>query len=109
MVSIGPNTQSYNFTYKFTLPVKDVNLTEKYTPGSMMYFIDKNPDFSKFKKIILVARMDTILDNLQANFTLFVPSDKSLKCVNDTLFHNMNITTARHIVKNIYVEKENTL
>ena len=44
--------------------------------------------------------MDNILDNLQADFTLFIPSDTELKYRNiqEDFYVNMDQGTARHIV-----------
>jgi uncharacterized surface protein with fasciclin (FAS1) repeats len=65
-----------------------------------MYLIENHPDFSKFRYIIKLAVMDNLLDNLQANFTLFVPSDSDLKYRNipEDFYVNMDQGTARHIV-----------
>ena len=82
MAYCGPNTQRYNFTHMFgfndlngKLPIK------KYTKGSIMFLFDTHPDFTYFSYIIKLAEMDTILDNLQANFTIFAPADSELKYI----------------------------
>lgn len=101
MTSIGPNCQRYNFTHMFDFTDLRGKLPEKkYQKGSIMYLIDNHPDFSKFCYIIKVAGMDNILDNMQANFTLFVPSDTDLKYrkIPENFYVDMDQGTARHIV-----------
>ena len=65
-----------------------------------MFLIENHPDFSRFYYIIKLAVMDNILDNLQADFTLFIPSDTELKYRNiqEDFYVNMDQGTARHIV-----------
>ena len=101
MTSSGPNCQRYNFTHMFDFVDLRGKLPEKeYKKGSIMYLIENHPDFSKFCYIIKLAVMDDVLDNLQANFTLFVPSDSELKyrSVPEDFYVNMDQGTARHIV-----------
>jgi uncharacterized surface protein with fasciclin (FAS1) repeats len=68
-------------------------------PNSLMGIIYANPDFSRFKYMVETARMQTVLDNMQANCTLFIPSDKAIAHISDSLFVNMDSAVARHIVK----------
>ena len=101
MTSIGPNCQRYNFTHMFDfVDLRGKFPQKKYKTGSIMYLIENHPDFSKFCYIIKLAVMDDVLDNLLADFTLFVPSDSELKYRNITedFYVNMDQGTARHIV-----------
>lgn len=102
MSSCGPNTQSLNFTHMFksnksNKPNK--NLTCNYTKGSIMELLNSHPDFTKFTYIIKLAEMDKILDDTQANFTIFVPSDNELKYnSSDDILSTMDRGDARQIV-----------
>ena len=101
MTSTGPNSQRYNFTHMFDfVDLKGKFPEKKYKKGSIMYLIENHPDFSKFCYIIKLAVMDNVLDNLQADFTLFVSSDSELKYRNipEDFYVNMDQGTARHIV-----------
>lgn len=110
MVSIGPYSQSNNFTHMFDFTDLQTNQTKKqsigYCPNSLMSIIHKNPDFSKFKYLVKLANLENILDSSQANFTLFIPSDNQIKHIPDEIFINMDSSTARHIVKSSMLEKK---
>lgn len=100
MVSIGPYSQSYNYTHMWNKgDLRPSNIKQQFCPQSMMGIINSTSDFSKFNYVIKLARMENILDHSQANFTLFVPSDKALQGINENIFSNMDDATARHIVK----------
>jgi hypothetical protein len=101
MTSSGPNSQSYNFTHMFQFNDINGNLPKlHYTKGSIMYLIDTHPEFTKFCYLIKLAEMDIILDNIQSNFTLFVPADSELKYkIDPEVFLNMDKGTARTILK----------
>lgn len=109
MVSIGPNSQSYNFTHMFDMG--DLRGCPKNKPrceNSLMFLIDNNPDFSKFRYMVNLAKMDDLLDNIQADFTLFVPSDMFMNKIDDSVFVNMDIAEARHIVKSSMLDRKIT-
>lgn len=101
MVSVGPDKQSYNYTHMWSFPdlrgpeEKHVLATR---PDSMFNFLYKNPEFSKFTKIIQKALMAGQYDNYDANFTLFAPKDESLKSVPQEFFDNMDTGLAKQIV-----------
>jgi len=100
MTSCGPNSQPLNFTYLFKNRqiVRDIPRTS-YTKGSIMDILNTHPDFTKFTYIIKLAEMDNILDNIQANFTIFVPSDTELKYEYiDNRIATMDTGDAREIV-----------
>lgn len=100
MVSIGPYTESYNCTHMWDKgDLRSFHKKEQFCPHSLMGIIHSNADFTKFNYLVKLARLENILDNSQANFTLFVPSDKALEGINENVFSNMDDATARHIVK----------
>lgn len=105
MVSIGPYSQSYNFTHMFNKGDLRGCLKEpKYCPNSLMDIIDKHPDFTIFKHIINLSGLENILSDKQANFTLFVPSDTQLQGINQNVLVHMDNALARHIVKSSTID-----
>ena len=94
-----PATQSYDFTHMWDMTDLRAPSTGKtYCPNSMMQLISSNPDFRKFKYIVTLADMEDVLSASQADFTLFVPSDKSISHLGEGPFLNMDKGTARSIV-----------
>lgn len=101
MVSNGPNSQSYNFTHMFdiqddrgTFPLRVANT------NSLLDIIRTNPDFSKFNYILKLSRLENLFNNIQSNFTIFIPSDKALnQQFDETIFINMDQNTAVHLIK----------
>jgi len=101
MTSCGPYSQRYNFTHMFDINGVNGKIPPKiYTKGSIMYLINTHPDFNYFSYIIRLAELDIILDNIQADFTLFVPSDTEIKMKYkyDDFLLTMDQSTAKSIV-----------
>jgi len=100
MTSSGPYSQSMNFTHMF-------NMTDFRGPypkrepckDTLLGKITNNPDFTKFNFMVRRAGLEEFLNSPQANFTIFIPSDKALQFINADIFTNMDILTARKIVK----------
>jgi len=104
----GPYSQSYNFTSMFDMTDKRgiLPITKPY-PGTLLGTIQSNPDFSKFNYLVKLAAQEEILNCIQANFTIFVPSDQSLKKnFDDNVFINMDPTTAWYIVKSCMIKNK---
>jgi len=98
MVSIGPYTQATNYTHTFDIPDLRGPLPKRtFREGTLSCIIENHPDFSMFKHLVNIAQLDNIFDDLQANITLFIPSDQQLqaKGINVT---NIDIGSARNIV-----------
>ena len=109
MVSPGPSHEEMNFTYMFDMPDLRGPLPEiKYNKDSIMSKLNDNADYSKFKYIIKLANLDGIYSDIQANFTLFVPSDKALSHINDNVFINMDLLTARNIIRSSTLKRRIT-
>ena len=109
MTSSGPYSEAMNFTHMFDMPDLRGPLPElTYCKGSITYIINERPDFSKFKYILNLAKLDGIYNDMQANFTVFVPSDKALSHINNNVFVNMNVLTARAIVKSSTLNRKIT-
>ena len=104
----GPYSQSYNFTSMFDMTDKRgvLPITKPY-PGTLLDTIQSNPDFSKFNYLIKLASQEEVLNCIQANFTMFIPSDESLKkTFDDNIFINMDPTTAWYIVKSSMIKNK---
>jgi len=100
MVSIGPNSQSYNFTHMFRMrDLRSPKQPPSYCRDSLMGIISRSTNFSKFKHMVLTAGLDAVLNDPQANFTMFVPDDRAIQGLGDGIFLNMDDATARHVVK----------
>ena len=101
MTANQPYSMSMNFQHMWDIP----DLRGKYpisTPckGSLLDFISSHPDFKIFNFMVKRAQMEDIFNQKQANFTLFIPSDKALSLKdNEDVFTNMDILTAKTIVK----------
>ena len=82
MVSVGPNTQATIMTrnemcnfpnFSNCTPCQTVKAP--YSCNSIMSYIDKDPRLSNFKDLVLKAKMDSMLNDDQGDFTVFVPID----------------------------------
>ena len=102
MTSIGPNSQSYNFIHSFDIPDLKRNVTKEpsYTQGTLMWMINSDPNFSKIKYMIKLAKLDGIYNDPQANITLFIPYDLFLKHIAEEYFTEMDIGAARQTIQN---------
>ncbi len=101
MTSYTPNCQSLDYTHMYIF--NDYrNLSNKHkvctNPDSILGFIYNNPKFSKFFKITERAMMVGQLNNIQANFTIFIPSNDSLQHIPDEFLNTMDDGMAKQIV-----------
>lgn len=103
MTSCYPNWQSQNYTHMFDIPdLRGPLPKEVLCPGSLADIIDKTPELSAFNFILRRSGFLPRYNELQANFTLFLPSDAYIKDVN--FIKNMDIGTAISIVRNCTVD-----
>jgi len=109
MTSSGPYYEATNFTQMFDMPdLRGPPLETKYCKNSLSGIINNNPDFSKFKYILKLSKLDGIYDDSQADYTLFVPTDDSLKNIPSGVFVNMDMLTARNIIKSSTIKRKIT-
>lgn len=109
MVSIGPYTEVMNFTHMFDIPDNRGPLpVKKETPGSLAYLVANHQDFKRFRYMLRLAKLDGLYNDCQANCTIFVPSDESLKGIPDDVFINMDDATARHIINSSTLNRKIT-
>lgn len=106
MTSLGPYTEAHNNTHMFDIPDLRGNVKQEFYPTSLMGIIDTHQDFTKFKYMVQLAKLEYILNDPQADFTLFVPSDTALKDIEEGIFINMDIAVARHIVKSSMMDRK---
>lgn len=107
MTYCGPYTQPQNFTHMFDMPDLRGPLPKIIAqPNTLLRIIDDHPDFTKFKFMVDRACLRDTLNSKQSDFTLFIPSDKALSMkVSDNYFVNMDILTARTIVRTSMLNK----
>lgn len=99
MVSLSPDTQSYNFTHMYDFIDYKGNKAPELSKKNTIYnFLVNNPNFSKALSLVNKAMFDGDFNSEQGNFTLFVPSNDSLKNIPDEYFNTMNVGTAKHII-----------
>jgi hypothetical protein len=100
MASLTPNSTALmnSHMYDFVDLRKCIKGPPSYCKGSLMDIINSNPDFSRFAYIIKLARLDTVFNDIQANFTVFVPSNCYIKNISEGVFTNLDISSARQIV-----------
>ena len=111
MTANGPYTQSFNYTHMFDFIDPNANCFKyaRYRKNSLYGKLVETNTFSIFKRIVQQADMNNILDNEQANFTLFVPSDEYiLKKYGINVFINLDKGTAVSIVKSSMLDKRIT-
>jgi uncharacterized surface protein with fasciclin (FAS1) repeats len=107
MVSIGPSTQSHNFTHMYDIPdLRGCLPRQAECPNSLMAIISKHPDFSKFRYMVKLGKLEGVLNGVQADFTIFIPSDRAIAGLGDAVFINMDDATARHIVKSSMLNRK---
>lgn len=107
MTSIGPYTQSNNFTHMFSIPdLRSCKKLKEYHPNSLMDIITTNKNFTKFKYIVKLAKLESILESPQTDLTIFIPNDKDLKHIPEGVFINMDISVAKHIVKSSMLNRK---
>tara|TARA_Y100000389_G_scaffold203882_2_gene253925 strand:- start:60 stop:575 length:516 start_codon:yes stop_codon:yes gene_type:complete len=100
MTSIGPYTQTLNFTHMFDIQDLRGERKPQVCPGSLLAIIDdKNNDFSLYSFVVKLAGLNLELTEPQANFTLFIPTDTVLKEKNlEHYILNMDRLSARDFI-----------
>jgi len=94
------NDPSYYFTHMWSF--QDYRGKEKemcINKGSIYDYINKNPAFSKFKTIVHRANMLAQLNEIQADFTIMIPTDNYLEHIPKEYFEKMDDGLARQILK----------
>lgn len=61
--------------------------------------------YSKFVQIIITSKLNFLLDDIQANFTIFAAPDKFIQHIPNDFIHNMDVGTARQIILNSLIDR----
>ena len=100
MTACMVNDPSYMYTHMYSFT--DYRGSESkmcLNKGTIYDYISSNPSFSKFKTIVERAGMKGQLNELQANFTIMIPSDEHLNHIPVEYFNKMDDGLARQILK----------
>jgi len=101
MVSLGPYTPSTDYSHMYSF----VDYRSKTCPqirvnkGSIYDLLISNPKFSRFAQIVERARMSAQLNESEANFTIFIPTNDYLSHLPEDFFQTMDDGLARQILK----------
>ena len=107
MTTYIPSVQSQLFNHMtyFT----DINSETPYEicikKYSIYYYIHSNPNFSKFRKIVDRAKMMQILNDEQANLSIFIPPNDYIDYLKDEDLDKIDIGTAKQIVNTCIIPK----
>jgi uncharacterized surface protein with fasciclin (FAS1) repeats len=74
MTAMMPSNESKDYQFMYNLPDlrgECIPVTER--PTSILGFLNKHTDFSKFTRILNIANMHTMFDMIQFDKTVFVP------------------------------------
>ena len=107
MTSSGPYSQSLNFSHMYN--VRDLRSSSKHknitiNQDSIMSIIINNPDFTKIKYMMELSGLETVYNDLQSNFTLFIPSDTAILSLGENIFLNMDRNTAKAIIQSCTIK-----
>lgn len=80
MVSYGPDIQSLNYTHMYSfVDYRGCRCEPQITKGSIYDYVNSQPDMKLFKKVIDNSLLTGQLNDKEANFTIFIPTDDYLK------------------------------
>lgn len=90
MVSMGPYSMPYNFTYQWDQPCRKDQLM--YRKNSLLYHLINDPRLQSYEKLVRKAQLDTLFNDEQTSITLFAPVNIDPKLT------NLDILDARTVV-----------
>ncbi len=100
MAYLSPITPGLDLTYTYSpiMPQGNTGVIHA-NPGTLWDYLNQETDFSIFRHIVATARMEGLLNDPSADFTLFLPSDAALleKYAMD-VFRNIDQSSAEKIV-----------
>jgi uncharacterized surface protein with fasciclin (FAS1) repeats len=100
MTASMPYSEVFNYRTMFDFTDLRGCLPEKkFCPTSLTGLVNEHPDFRKFSYILNLSGLAPTYNNAQANFTIFVPSDKALDGIHPSVLENLDALEARHIVQ----------
>lgn len=100
MVSLGPDTQSTNFSHMYSfVDYSNSKRPELCTAKNTLYeYIRTRPNMKRFNQILEKAHMQSQMNEDQANRTLFIPTDDYLVHIAPDFFNKMDDGLARQIL-----------
>lgn len=100
MVSYGPDSQSLNYTHMSSfVDYRGKTVQPCITKGSIYEYIYKNNNMTRIKQIIDHAKFIGQLNDEQADFTCFFPTDQFInEHFNHNYFDDMDDSLARGIL-----------
>ena len=100
MVSLQGYHEPNDLSYKYTPNPIRQNITHLNTnPESILGLLQDNNDFSIFYNLVIKSELYGRFNDIQANMTLFVPSNEYLLInYSPQFFENIDLYTAREIV-----------
>ncbi len=100
MTSIGPYSEKTNLSYMYDkVDLRGPLPQKKDFPSSLAWIISMTPNFSKFRYILRLSKLDEMFSDQQSSYTVFVPTDESLSNIPENIFLNMDLLTARSIIQ----------
>lgn len=100
MTSIGPYSEKTNLSYMYDkVDLRGPLPQKKDFPNSLAWLISMTPNFSRFRYILRLSKLDNMLCEQNSNYTVFVPTDESLSNIPENIFLNMDVLTARSIIQ----------
>lgn len=100
MTSIGPYSEKTNLSHIYDKVDLRGSLGQKIDlPGTLSWYISMTPNFSKFRYILRLSKLDNMLCEKDSNYTVFVPTDESLSHIPENILLNMDVLTARSIIQ----------
>jgi len=100
MVSCGPDVQSYNYTHMYSFEDLRGNLPKQTTGKNTIYdyIANNNNKCTRFRTIVDKAKMSAQLGEIDADFTILIPTDDYLSHIPQDFFDYMDDGMARHIL-----------
>lgn len=109
MTSIGPYSEKTNLSHMYDKVDLRGPLPQKIdTQRTISWFISKTPEFSKFRYILRLSKLDNMLCEQGSKYTVFVPTDESLSHIPENVFLNMDVLTARNIIQASILKRQIT-
>lgn len=101
MTSLIPSNQSHDLKHMYN--VRDLRANTAPTsgrPNSLYGIIASNPDFTLYRRLVILAGMEGVLQSEGFNGTLLIPSDTFLENTYATqLISNMDTATAKAYIR----------
>ena len=100
MTANFPYSEASNFRTMFDITDLRGPLPYKATcPSSITGILQSHPYLSKAQHVLKQSGLESLYDDPQANFTLFVPSDHAYSRLEPGVFENIDLSIARHLIQ----------